>query len=360
MSRKKIVFYLILAGVAALTAAFSIRAYLRRARREIPPSIEMIQQEEGYPVTVALPREKTLEKTLEVDGTVTAARRAEITPRIEQIIRKINVDVGDLVERGELLVELESETIEAAREARRTARDEAEMNLRRAESLFASGAIPRQQLDQARSAAETARAHYLESRQAFDDTRITAPFSGLISRRFQEPGELSSKVRPVLALVSLDELELHCPVSEIAILGVRSGMKARVELDAYPGEILDSAVKTISPTAEEISRLFQVKLTLPDGIDWLRPGMYGRGVIVTGSIPDAMVIPQEALIDNDDGEAGVYRVCDEEDRALFQKVETGLARDGEVQIISGLDYECPVVIRGQERLSHGVRVQVVE
>jgi membrane fusion protein, multidrug efflux system len=299
------------------------------------------------------------EKTLEIDGTVAAVRKAEITPRIEQIILKIHAEEGDVVRKGDLLVELENETIEAALEARQVAREEAELNHRRAESLFASGAISKQQLEQAKSTAEAARAFYFESRQAAQDARITAPFSGLVSRRYQEPGELSSKIKPILTIVALDELEIHCQVSEIAIRQISPGMNARVKLDAYPGQVLDSRVKTISPTAEEASRLFQVKLSLPVNQNWLRPGMYARGEIITQTLPSAMVLPQEAVVETEAGQKAVFLICDT-DHVRLQAVETGLNRDGLVEIASGLDYECRVVIQGQERLSDGARIRVVE
>ena len=359
MSKKKAIFYAGLLVLAAVTAVLSIRAYLKRSRQEIPPSIATIQQKEGFPVSVILPRKTVWEKTIEIDGTVAAVRRAEITPRIEQIILKIHADEGEVVREGDLLVELESETIEAALEAKRVAREEAELNHRRAEALFASGAISKQQLEQARSAAEAARAFHLEIRQAAQDARITAPFSGLVARRYQEPGEVSSKIKPILTMVALDELEIHCPVSEIVIRQISPGMSARVKLDAYPGQVLESRVKTISPTAEEISRLFQVKLSLPQGQDWLRPGMYARGEIIISALPEAMVLPQETVMGSETGQIAVFLVCDG-DRVRLQPVETGLYRDGLVEIASGLDYECRVVVQGQERLSDGARIRVID
>jgi len=359
VSRKKKIFYLILILSIIILAALIARAIIAKKTVKLPPSIEKIQESEGVPVKVVSPSKTDLEEVLLVDGTVEAGKKALVVSRIDQKIEKITVDEGDPVQKGVAVVFLERDAAESAVQADRVARQEAERDFERARALFQNGAIARQDLDQARVKLEAAQARYQQSLEHLGDTTIASPLTGLVSKRYKEPGELASKGNPILEIVAIEDIEINSSLSETLIQHVHKNQPVRVTLDAYPDRVWEAEISTINPTAREISRLFTVKIELPNRQNLLRPGMYARVEIVKDIRRGVMVLPQEAVIEDSRGHPGVFLLCDD-DRVSFRPVEIGISQRGKVEIASGLDYACRVVVRGQDRLEDGEKVKVTE
>jgi membrane fusion protein, multidrug efflux system len=360
MKKKKIIFLAAVAAAGVLLAAVVILKIRSRQAIERPPTIAAIQEEEGIPITAVSPSRRDMPAAIILDGTVEPDKQAVLVSRINRRIEKITVDEGDRIGEGETAVFLEQESLESALQAAQTALEEARRDYRRAEVLFESGAVAQQALDQARVNRDGAEARYLQARETLGDTEIASPLSGLVSRRRMEPGEFSDAGKPILEIVDISSVEIHSPVSEMMIGSIRLGQPARVYPDAYPDRSWESSVTTISPTTREASRLFTVKIRIPNPDELLRPGMYCRVEIVTEHRPDALVLPQEAIARDARGREGVYLIDKETATVSFQKVETGFFREGMVEIVSGLDPDAAVAASDGGRLTDGGKVIVVE
>lgn len=358
-SKKKKIFYLAVILSVALVAFLSYRAWKKKQNIQVPPSIDRLQKEEGIPVTVVSPQVQDLQDILKVDGTVEADKKAVVVSRIDQLIKEITVDEGDAVRRDQVVVRLEKEAITSSVRAARTAFEEAQKDFDRARALFDSGAISRQELDRARVNLDNARARLEEAEEALQDTVITSPLTGLVSRREKEPGELASKGSPILEIVDIDKVEVRCLVSETDIGRVEVGQEARVRLDAFPGKTFNSRVKTINPTAREVSRLIAVKIPLDNPGGKIKPGMYARVELLGKVYRDVITLPQESITTGPEGKTGVFTVCDEDTIKLVE-VETGISREGIVQVSGDISTDCRVVLTGQDRISDGSRVRVIE
>jgi len=358
VKKKKLIFLLLLIVSIGILALIFILAYQGKKDYQPPPSIEKIQKEEGIPVHTIAPIIQDMEDLILVDGSVRSEKKAIITSRINRIIKEITVEEGDPVKKDEAVIFLEKESIESNLLATRTALDEAERDFTRAEALFKSGAIARQDLDQARVALLRTTALNELSRERVRDTMITSPLTGLVSRRYKEPGELSDKGKAILEIVDIANVEVHCQISETRIKDIHIGQPVRITLDAYPGRIWEESISTINPTAREISRLFTIKIIMENPGLLLRPGMYARVEIINENHHNVLVLPQEAIVKDARGEPGIFLVGNT-NTVTFTPVTPGIRKLGLVEILSDLDRDCRVVVSGQNRLEDGSKVRVV-
>jgi len=358
MKKKEMIFLVVLIVCIGVVAILFIRAYQTKKDYNPPPSIEKIQKEEGIPIHTIAPMVQDMEDMILVDGSVRSEKTAIITSRIDRIIKKITVDEGDAVTKDDVVVFLEKESIESNLLATQTALDEARRDITRARALFESGAIARQDLDQSRVALLRITALHELSRERVRDTRITSPLTGLVSRRYKEPGELSDKGKPILEIVDIENVEVHSPISETQIKDIYVGQSVRITLDAYPDQVWEERISTINPTAREISRLFTIKIIVANPKLLLRPGMYARVEIIKDNHHNVLVLPQEAIVKDARGEPGVFLVSDT-DTVTFTPVTPGIRKLGLVEILSELDQDCRVVVSGQNRLEDGSKVKVV-
>jgi len=359
MKKKKIIFLAVVAAAGILVAAAVILKIRSRRDIERPPTITAIQEAEGIPITVISPSRGDMPEVILLDGTVEPEKKAVLVSRINRRIEKITVDEGERIETGQTAILLDRESLQSALQAAKTALEEERRNYQRAEVLFEAGAVARQSLDQARVNRDRAESNYLQAREILEDTEITSPLSGLVSRRWMEPGEYSDSGKPILEIVDISTVEIHSPASEMLIGSIRTGQVVRVYPDAYPGRSWESEISTINPTTGEESRHFTVKTRIPNPDELLRPGMFCRVEIVTEQRPDALLLPQEAIARDDRGREGVYLVDGDNETVRFRAVETGISREGMVEIISGLDPESTVAASGNNRLADGIRVRVV-
>ena len=357
MRRQKKLFYLIGGAFVLLLAVLFVRAVIAKKSRRVPPSIERIQSEQGIPVKAVAPSRQDLRDALSADGTVEAAVAAAISPQIDLVIASIAADEGQAVSEGEVLVRLEKEALESAYRARKTAYDEAERNYARSKALFEAGAISRQEYDRAAVERDAAKARLDESKEFLGYTTIVSPLTGFVSRRLHDPGELASKGEPILEVVALDRMEIACLISETQIRDVSVGQKALIALDAYPGKTWEGAIDAVSPSAHSVSRLFTVKIKLDNPAGLLKPGMFARVEILRRIHSNALVLPQEAVVENAGGQTGVFLIG-ETGIVSFRPVGAGLAQKGMIEILSGLDETGRVALNGGGKLSEGAKVVV--
>jgi len=356
--KKKILLLVVLIISIGVVAILFIRAYRAKKDFSPPPSIEKIQEEEGIPVKTISPAIMDMEDVILVDGSVEPEKKAVITSRIDRVIKEITVEEGDPVRKDDIVVLLEKESIESNLQASKTALEETERDFKRAQALFESGAIARQDLDQARVELLRITAIHEVSLERVRDTRITSPLTGLVAHRYKEPGELSDKGKAILEIVDIKSVKVHCPISETQIRDLYIGQPVRITFDAYPGRVWDESITTINPTGSGISRLFTIKISMDNPDLILRPGMYARAEIIKKNHTNVLALPQEAIVKDARGEPGVFLVCDG-NKVAFTPVRPGIRKMGKVEILSDLDQDCRVVISGQNRLENGSKVKVM-
>jgi membrane fusion protein (multidrug efflux system) len=190
--------------------------------------------------------------------------------------------------------------------------------------------------------------------RALRDANVRAPFSGWIARRDVSRGEYVRPGQPLFELVALDPIEVEFSVAERDSARVAVGQRVLVTVAPYPEERFEGRVTVISPTLDPKTRTLGVKAQIANGDGRLRPGLFARADLGIARREGALMVPEEAVLQRADGE--VIFVVTPEDTARRVVVETGLQRDGKIEIVKGVAAQDQVVVRGHAVLADGVPV----
>ncbi len=319
-------------------------------------------------VTTAQPQRMAVPLRLAANGNVAAWQEASIGAESNGLrLTDVRVNVGDVVKAGQVLATFSAETVQAEvaqvraslLEAQANAA-EAAANAERARSLQATGALSQQQIQQFTTAEKTAQAR-VEAAQAtlnaqqlrLKYTQVVAPDSGVISARTATVGAVVGAGTELFRMVRKGRLEWRAEVTSTELRRIQTGAKVNVVADS--GAKAEGTVRMVAPTVDPQTRNALVYVDLPSGTDF-RAGMFARGDFGLGT-SDALTVPQEALVVRD-GFSYVFVVGGEQ-RVQMRKVQTGRRVGERVEILSGLDANAAVAVRGAGFLNDGDLVRVV-
>lgn len=307
-------------------------------------------------VSVIPATEQTVQQHATYSGTLEAHRVVNAGSNSPARIEEIFVEEGDRVESGDPLFRMEENQLRQARIAHETARREYE----RLVPLAREGAVTRQQVEMAKSELDQATVN-LEVLE--ENTLFRAPYGGVISERWFEPGELYSATPTesgapgILQLVQTDPLRLVVQVNESHLRHLQAGDSVRVQLDAWPDREFESRIERIFPTVDPGSRTARVEVQLENRDGDLRPGQFARVSLEISSV-QGIVAPRAALLrgTSSDSRDVLFRV-NQTGEAIRQVVEVGPKVDDQVIILDGLQEGDLVVVKGKQRLENGMRVE---
>ncbi|MCL2180598.1 MAG: efflux RND transporter periplasmic adaptor subunit [Treponema sp.] len=193
---------------------------------------------------------------------------------------------------------------------------------------------------------------------------VTAPISGTITSVTAQVGMTISQAVPLVRIAGGSALEIRLNVAERFISRMAVNLPCEITLDAWPGEIFQGNISELSPTVDLMSRTMEVRISVRDSTNRLKPGMFAKVRVITERKNNIVKIPANAVI-NRFGEQYVYiTASDNDDPAItvVQKriVTPGIMIDGVAEIINGLSPNDEVVVRGQTLLDDGSRVNVIE
>jgi len=267
--------------------------------------------------TVPVERGK-IERIVVASGTVEPEDLVEVRSKVSGIIQRFLVDAGDRATAGQVVAELDRETLESAvREARAVVheaeveRDHAALELKRKEELFARGVESKEELDRLRAEHATAGARLERARatlqrleQELAYATITAPIDGVVLERDLNAGAAAASVASVtggtvlMTIADITQMHLLGVVDENEIAQVRVGMEARIRTDAYPDRLFPGRVRKIASIGDRKNNItsFKVEVTILEGVDALWPRMSADADIVAEVHDDALVVPEAALL----------------------------------------------------------------
>ena len=290
-----------------------------------------------------------VDQTSTFTASVESGQVNNIAPAMGGRIRRIMVDVGSHVRRGQAVVAMDAANFSQQKTQVATLR----RDLQRYEELFEVGGISKQQLDQARTQLEVAESA-LSS--LGENTTLTSPISGVVTARNYDPGDVSCSC--LYSLESMNPVKVMINVSESFYSRVAVGMPVEVMADALEGEVFEGKVSLIHPTLDPVSHTFTVEVQVPNNQQRLRPGMFARVKMNFGAndrplLPDMAVLKQVGSNDR-------YVFVEQEGRAVYTLVELGARVDDKYEIISGLSEGDRVIVQGNNGLIDGAEVQIVE
>ena len=322
-------------------------------------------------VNLVQPQRITLPLKVFANGNIAAWQEAIIGSEANGLrLTQVQVNVGDVVVKGQLLAEFSEETVLADLNQAKAKLMEVEAqshealaNAERARTLQNTGAMSSQQIDQYLTAADTAKARVdvakavVQTKQIqLKNTKIYAPDSGVISARTATVGAVISAGSELFRLIRQSRLEWRAEVVSADVAKVKVGMK--VNITGADGSTFSGKVRKLSPTVDMQTRNSLIYVDLPSN-NTAKAGMYAKGEFVSGQ-STALAIPQQALVLRD-GFTYVFVVKSEHGKTIVKqiKVQTGRRLLNLVEIVSGLQAQQSVVALGGAFLSDNDVVKVV-
>ena len=325
--------------------------------------------------------EEPMSQTAPVVGRV-VAREAVIASQVAGTVARIHADIGDPVERGDLLAEIDPARLQSDADLRKAERDEAEANLEasaaslsaaeqaleRLRGLRSSAAFSQARFDEAeqevrrnRGLVAVAEARLLQSEANWaralidlEDAQIRAPFSGVVGNRASHVGEYLRVGDPVVTLINDSGLEIEALVPSGRLSGIRVGDALTVVLDDESRH--RAVVRASVPMENSLTRTRVVRLT-PEFSETATPLAGNQSAIVLVPVGDArrvVTVHKDAIL-NQTGGTMVYVVAD--GQAMLRPVALGEAVGGRVVVLDGLAPGDLAVVRGNERLQPGQPVR---
>jgi membrane fusion protein (multidrug efflux system) len=317
------------------------------------------------PVTLERVETRDLVDRIEAIGELIPEDRAVVAAEVAGRVTEILIDEGQAAGEGDAVLAIDPERRQLERDSAAAGLDQARARLREAErehqrmvELRGRRVASDTQLDAAatelalaRSALDAAQAELGMRERALSDANVRAPFGGLIALRQVSRGEFVAAGQPLFELVALDPIQVEFRVNEVDSGRVQMQQRVGVRVAPYPDEVFDGTVSVVSPTIDERSRTLRVKADIDNSDGRLRPGLFARvdlGVSTRRGVP---MVPEEAVLQRADG--AVVFIAEEGNRVRRVAIETGVHRDGSVEVVSGVAPGALVVVRGQAILSDG-------
>jgi membrane fusion protein (multidrug efflux system) len=310
-------------------------------------------------VTTARAKRTDWQPALNATGTLTAVRGVEVAPEINGIVQEVGLESGATVEQGEMLVRMRAPELKAGLRQLKARREEAKSAYERAQRLYDQGNAPKARLDETRARYRSLDAQIAEQRARIQKKTVRAPFGGQLGISEVDRGQYLTPGQPLVTLQDLTPMHVDFSVPEQHLPDIKPGQQVTVRVDAYPERTFEGEVTAIDPEVRVETRNVPIQATLENPERRLRPGMFARVKLDTGTPRQLVTLPQTAIVTNPYG-SSVYVVKRKDGRKLVhqQMVETGSQRGTQVAVTKGLDGGETVVTSGQIKLREGIPVQV--
>ncbi|MBE0590842.1 MAG: efflux RND transporter periplasmic adaptor subunit [Gemmatimonadales bacterium] len=323
------------------------------------------------PVEAGVVERDTLVISVAAAAEAAAQRQAGLLSQVAGRIMRIRIGENDRVERGQLLLEIDTTEYALRVSQARAGLNKAEATFREL-TLFddqiedAAIRAERQRVARAKSGLEDAELALRQSEIELDRTRIRAPFSGRAASIRVVEGQNVRVGDDLLLVIDLDPLRVEVQVLEGEVGLLAQGNRARISFAAFPGETFVGRIQAINPVVERETRTARVTVALPNPNGRILPGMYARVSLEARKLPDRILVPRSAVLERDrrtmlfvfegEGDVGL---------AKWRYVTLGLSNDSVVEIVPNPDTEMVepgerVLTDGHYTLIHDARVRLVE
>lgn len=337
-------------------------------------------------VRTAQAAKKDLPQLVQITGSVKANNDVQVLPKSPGRVTKVLVDVGSIVKAGDVLA-----TIEAVDMALRVKQSEAQLKqaqagleqaklqqgtakrgFDRAKALREKGAMTQLDFEQAESGSQLgavgilsaeasvalAEANLGLAQKAYDDTRITTPVAGVVTKKSVNVGTMATPAVMAFQVQDQTSLKMEGSVPAAYVPQLKLGITVDIVVDELPGRTFEGTVSRLAPTLDAETRRGAIEIALKPA-EGLLPNMFGRAEISFGSTADVLVVPATAVL-SIGGEPAVYLIAGSDGATVAKLVrpKLGAKHLDEVVVEEGLSAGDAVVVSGSAGLKDGGQVVV--
>lgn len=336
---KKII---LLAAVAAATIGCS----------KTTTTEETSQEEERVEVvSVTTLQSREIQREINISTNLQGYQTVNISPSLQGKIEHIYVEVGDKKYKGDSLVRMDQNQYKTTK----LSFGNLEIEKRRMEALLESGSVSQQNYDQIKLS-------YDQTKESLDfirtNTYVCAPFTGVISAKNYEDGELYAG-QPIVVLTQINKLKALVAIPETYFPLIKAGMKVTLQSSIYPEKTFPATIEVVYPTIDASTHTFQCKLQIPNSSELLRPGMYVTTTIGLGK-QNVIAVPYQT-VEKLVGANTRYVFINDNGYAKRVEVTLGQRFDEDQEIIADeIKDGVQMITTGQHKLVDGVKLKIVE
>jgi len=312
-----------------------------------------IQKSTPVPVEVSFPARADIYATYSATTTIGSEGDAPVLARVPGEVVELLVEEGDWVEKGQVLARLDGERLRLEMLFAKANLDLARGEYERYVDLSLRGLVSKSMFDGLRFELEGLESTYKLKKLNYDYSRIRATISGFVSTRKIKLGQSVAVSDETFRITDTNQLVAYLQIPQTELDKFTAGNTATLEVDSMPGHKYAAEIVRISPTIDIRNGTFRATATIGNEFDELAPGMFARFTIAYEKHAEALVIPTQALVEEDE-QTSVYIVSDGE--VTRRQIETGIESDGQVEVLSGLTGDEQIVIVGQSTLRDGSKV----
>jgi RND family efflux transporter MFP subunit len=279
---------------------------------------------------------------------------AENSGRIISVL----VDEGSNVSRGQTLATIKTDQIVVDMQNSNAAYQNALVDMQRYEAAFKTGGVTQQQLDMAKLKVDNTLAQVKQSQISMGNANIKASISGIINKRYIEPGSVVSPGASLFDIVNVSTLKLKVAVNEAQVTGLQVGQTVKVTSSVFPNKQFTGKITFIAPKADNALN-FPVEIQIANTVkNEIKAGMYGTAIFTGGRTQTMLLVPRTAFV----GSVNNNRVftIDGNNIAHLKTIMPGRILGDKVEILSGLVEGERVIISGQINLNDGTLVQAIQ
>jgi len=333
---------------------------------------KMVKEEVRVPVRTYYPISTHSEEIL-ISGMVSAKQTAVISTKVMGYIEKISVKPGDVVKRGQTLVVINSSDLKA-KEAQAQAmvteaeavQKDAQRDYQRFKTLYEQESVSDKELENVTLRYTSAKAHVQMARQGLKDVRsqlaytnVKAPFSGVVTQRTIDEGNLANPGMPLLCVEQSGDMNVTASVPENYVTSIHVGDQVKIDVKSV-SMMINGTVSELSPSATMTGGQYGLKISISQKDKAkLRAGMYA-GIHLSNHSAErtaAQILVKKTSIIIKDQLTGVY-VADKDNRALLHWVRLGNEIGDEVVILSGINTTDRVIENADFKLYNGQKIIV--
>ncbi len=316
------------------------------------------------PVVVAQPVKMDITYKLEYDGDVIPILQANVFSRVSGLLQSLYTDMGKTVLANQLIALID--TAEAYQMAMQSeaAYYNAKVTEARERDLFNKKLAAQQDLDNAEATLRSTEATYEANKVLLDYCRIRAPFHGFVTKRWLDPGSVvtsnpivGNSNSTIFTIMDIDTVKIDVNVLDRDVAKIPAVQRAFATVGVIPGRQYQAFISRSAQAVTTTTRTMPVEIVIPNKDESIKPGEFARVTLVLGENPNAITVPAEAVLRDNQG-TYVYVVQDS--LAKRRNVETGVTENGRLEILSGLDGSEQVIVVGQTFVHPNGKVMIVK
>ena len=310
-------------------------------------------------IAAAAAQHETWQPFLQVVGSLSSVAGIDVNSEVGGQVSAIHFKSGGQVKQGELLLELDDRTDEAALQGLLAERTLARLKFDRVAKLVKDKSVSKSDYDEARAMLDSAEAQVAAQQALIGKKRIRAPFDGWLGIRRVDLGEYLTPGAPIVPLEQLDPIFCDFTLPERELARVRSDQKVEVRVQAYPAQVFSGRITAIDPGVNVGDRSFRVRAELGNPEQTLRPGMFADVRVELPQEDPVVTVPDTAISYAPYGDS-VFVIEQQDGKQVVSRrqIETGATRDGRVAVLSGLKEGEQVVSAGHNKLRNGQAVVI--